>query len=63
MCADEEGALRAGPDLLVLLMLGGGVMFTLISIVAWTTGRRVGALVLAVIAGIDFAFAISLLTR
>lgn len=55
--------MRAGSDLVVLLMFGGGLMFTLISIVAWTTGRRAGALVMAVIAGLDFAFAISLLTR
>lgn len=55
--------MRAGPDLVVLLMLGGGVMFTLISVVAWTTGRRAGALIMAAIAGMDFAFAISLLTR
>jgi len=54
---------RAGTELLVLLMIGGGLLFTLVSVVAWTTGRRVGAFVLAVIAGIDFAFAVSLLTR
>jgi hypothetical protein len=54
---------RSGSDLVVLLMLGGGLMFTLISVVAWTTGRRVGSLLLAAIAGLDFAFAISLLTR
>jgi hypothetical protein len=54
---------RAGADLLVLLMIGGGLLFTVVSIVAWTSGRRVGAVVMAVVAGIDFAFAISLLTR
>jgi hypothetical protein len=47
----------------VLLALGGGVMFTLVAVAAWTTGRRVGAVVLAVIAGVDLAFAIALLTR
>lgn len=55
--------MRAGPDLVVLLMLGGGLMFTLISVAAWTTGRRAGAVMLAIVAGVDFAFAISLLTR
>ena len=55
--------MRSGADLVVMLMIGGGVMFTLISVVAWTTGRRLAALLLAAIAGLDFAFAISLLTR
>ena len=55
--------MRAGPDLLALLTIGGGLLFTIISVAAWTAGRRAGAVVLAVIAGIDFAFAISLLTR
>ena len=35
--------MRSGGNLVVLFMLGGGVMFTLFSVVAWTTGRRVGA--------------------
>ena len=61
--AAKEGRVRSGGDLVVLFMLGGGVMFTLFSVVAWTTGRRVGALVLAVIAGANFAFAVGLLTR
>ena len=55
--------MRSGGDLVVLFMLGGGVLFTLFSVVAWTTGRRVGALLLAVVAGVNFAFAIGLLTR
>jgi hypothetical protein len=59
----REERVRAGPDLVVLLMVGGGVMFTLVSIAAWTRGRRLGAVVLAIVAGVDFAFAISLLTR
>jgi hypothetical protein len=54
---------RSGSNLVVLFMLGGGVMFTLFSVVAWTTGRRAGALVLAVVAGANFAFAVALLTR
>lgn len=55
--------MRTGGNLVVLFMLGGGVMFTLFSVVAWTTGRRAGALVLAVLAGANFAFAVALLTR
>jgi hypothetical protein len=55
--------MRSGGDLVVLFMLGGGVMFTLFSVVAWTSGRRAGALVLAIIAGANFAFAVGLLTR
>jgi hypothetical protein len=54
---------RSGGDLVVLFMIGGGIMFTLFSVVAWTTGRRAGALVLAVIAGANIAFAVGLLTR
>jgi hypothetical protein len=54
---------RTGPDLVLLMSIGGGVMFTLFAVVAWLTGRRVGGLVLAAIAGIDIAFAIALLNR
>ncbi len=55
--------MRHGGDLVVLFMMGGAIMFTLFSVVAWTTGRRAGALVLAVIAGANIAFAVGLLTR
>ena len=55
--------MRSGGDLVVMMMIGGGVMFTLISVVAWTTGRRVASVIMAAVAGLDFAFAISLLTR
>ena len=55
--------MRHGGDLVVLFMIGGAIMFTLFSVVAWTTGRRAGALVLAVIAGANIAFAVGLLTR
>jgi hypothetical protein len=54
---------RHGGDLVMFMMLGGGIMFTLLSVVAWTTGRRPGALVLAVIAGANFAFAVGLFSR
>jgi hypothetical protein len=54
---------RTGTDLVVLMTLGGGVMFTLFAVVAWVTGRRVGGLVLAVLAGVDFAFAVALMNR
>jgi fatty acid desaturase len=59
----EEERVRYGGDLVMFMMLGGGIMFTLLSVAAWTTGRRAGALVLAVIAGANFAFALGLLTR
>ena len=55
--------MRYGGDLVVLFMIGGAIMFTLFSVVAWTTGRRAGSLVLAVIAGANIAFAVGLLTR
>lgn len=55
--------MRYGGDLVMFMMLGGGIMFTLLSVAAWTVGRRAGALVLAVIAGANIAFAIGLLTR
>ncbi len=55
--------MRSGPDLVLLFMIGGGIFFTLLSVVAWTMGRRAGSLMLAAIAGVDFAFAIALLTR
>jgi hypothetical protein len=61
--AAKEGRVRHGGDLVMFMMLGGGIMFTLLSVVAWTTGRRPGALVLAVIAGANFAFAVGLLSR
>ena len=55
--------MRYGGNLVMFMMLGGGIMFTLFSVAAWTTGRRAGALVLAVIAGANIAFAVGLLTR
>jgi hypothetical protein len=44
-------------------MLFGGVFFTVVAVSAWRTGRRVGGTFLAVVAGIDLALAIELLTR
>jgi hypothetical protein len=55
--------MRSGPELVLLMTLAGGVMFTLFAVVAWVTGRRVGGLVLAAIAGANFAYAIALLNR
>jgi hypothetical protein len=54
---------RTGSDLVLLMTLGGGVMFTLFAVVAWVTGRRAGGLVLAALAGANFAFAIALMNR
>jgi hypothetical protein len=59
----EEARMRSGPELVLLMTLAGGVMFTLFAVVAWVTGRRVGGLVLAAIAGANFAYAIALLNR
>jgi hypothetical protein len=47
----------------MLMTLGGGVMFTLFAVVAWVTGRRAGGLLLAAIAGANFAFAFALMGR
>lgn len=55
--------MRSGADLVLLMTIGGGVMFTLFSVVAWVMGRRIGGLLLAALAGLDFAFAIALLNR
>ncbi len=55
--------MRSGSDLVAFLMIGGGIFFTIFSVAAWTTGRRIGSLLLAVVAGVDFAFAAALLTR
>ena len=52
-----------GTSLVLLFMIGGGVFFTAFSVAAWVTGRRVGSLLLAAVAGVDFAFAFALLTR
>jgi hypothetical protein len=48
---------------LVIFMLFGGVFFTVVSVAAWKTGRRTGAMFLAVLAGLDFALAIQFLLR
>ena len=50
-------------NVLVIFMLFGGVFFTVVSVAAWRTGRRVGAMFLAVLAGLDFALAIQFLLR
>jgi hypothetical protein len=52
-----------GENLVLLLTLLGGVAFTLFAVAAWVTGRRAGGLLLAALAGVDFAFAIALLNR
>lgn len=55
--------MRSGLTMVMLLTLGGGVMFTLFSVIAWVRGRRVSGVVLAIVAGLDFAFFIGLLQR
>jgi hypothetical protein len=54
---------RYGQDITLLLSIGGAVLLALLSVVAWVTGRRVGGMVLAVMAGVGFAFAIALFNR
>jgi hypothetical protein len=44
-------------------MLFGGVFFTVFAVAAWKTGRRVGAMFLAVLSGVDIALAIQFLMR
>ena len=50
-------------NVLAFFMLFGGVFFTVVAVSAWRTGRRVGGMFLAVVAGIDLALAIKSLTR
>lgn len=50
-------------NVLAIFMLFGGVFFTVFAVAAWTTRRRVGAMFLAVLAGIDIALAIQFLMR
>jgi hypothetical protein len=54
---------RSGANLVLLFTLVGGVFFTLLSVAAWSGGRRLGSLLFAVVAGADFAFAIALFLR
>ena len=55
--------MRSGVDLVAWMTIGGGVMFTLVSVTAWVTGRRLAGVLLAVVAGVNFAFAVGLLNR
>jgi hypothetical protein len=55
--------MRPGENLVLLLTVCGGMAFTLFAVVAWVSGRRAGGLLLAVLAGADFAYAVALLTR
>jgi hypothetical protein len=57
----REVLVRSGSDLVMLFMFGGGIFFTALSVVAWIGGRRLGSLLLAVVAGANFAFAAALL--
>jgi hypothetical protein len=55
--------MRPGENLVLLLTVCGGVGFTLFAVAAWVSGRRAGGLLLAALAGADFAFALALLAR
>lgn len=50
-------------NVLAIFMLFGGVFFTVFAVAAWKTGRRVGAMFLAMLAGVDLALAIQFLMR
>jgi mannose/fructose-specific phosphotransferase system component IIA len=50
-------------NVLAIFMLLGGVFFTIFAVAAWKMGRRAGALLLAVLAGINLAMAIEFLRR
>ena len=50
-------------NVLAIFMLFGGAFFTVFAVAAWKTGRRVGAMFLAVLAGMDLALAIQFLMR
>jgi hypothetical protein len=50
-------------NVLAIFMLFGGVFFTVFAVAAWQTGRRAGAIFLAVLAGLDIAMAIEFLRR
>ena len=60
---EQEGVLRSGPEMVVLLTMAGGVMFTLIAVAAWVGGRRAGGGVMAAFAGVCFAYGVALLLR
>ena len=50
-------------NVLAIFMLFGGAFFTVFAVAAGKTGRRVGAMFLAVLAGMDLALAIQFLMR
>jgi Na+/H+ antiporter NhaA len=50
-------------NILPVLMFFGGLFFTTIAVVMWQRGRRVAALVFAIVAGIDIAMALDLVRR
>jgi hypothetical protein len=50
-------------NVLIILFFFMGISFTIFAVAAWVTGRRIGAMVLAVLAGVDIAFALQALQR
>jgi hypothetical protein len=54
---------RMRSNVLILVFLFMGIFFTIFSVAAWLSGRRVGAMVLAVIAGLDIALGLQALQR
>ena len=50
-------------NVLAIFMLFGVVFFTVVAVSAWRTGRRVGGIFFAMLAGAGLAFAIKFLMR
>jgi len=50
-------------NVLILVFLFMGIFFTIFSVAAWLSERWVGAMVLAVIAGLDIALGLQALQR
>jgi hypothetical protein len=46
---------------LAVFVLLGGAFFSVFAVVAWTTGKWIAAVALAVLAGIDIAIAVQML--
>lgn len=55
--------MRPGSNVLAIFMLFGAVWFTLFAVIAWLRMKRVAAMVLAIVAGLDIAMAIQFLSR
>ena len=50
-------------NVVVILFLFMGIFFSIFAVAAWLTGRRIGAMVLAVLAGVDIALGLQAIQR